>query len=94
MDRLRYLRTRNIDEEIMSVPEPGFRPIGCRPGQIYERDPSLYQELCEPTPYSIDYEYWRNGNLDGWLEDYDRIYEGDYKRILEKFGGPFRFRER
>jgi predicted amidohydrolase len=94
MDRLRYLRTRNIDEEIMSVPEPGFRPIGCRPGQIYERDPSLYQELCEPSPYSLNYDYWRNGNLNGWLEEYDRIYEGDYKRILEKFGGPFHFKER
>ena len=95
MDRLHYLRTRNFDEENLSVPDdPNWRPIGCRPGQIYERDPSLYKELCEPSPYSLDYEYWRNGNLDGWIAEYDRIYEGDYKRILKQYGGPFRFKER
>jgi hypothetical protein len=95
MDRLRYLRTRNFDEENLSVPEdPNWRPIGCRPWQIYERDPALYRELAEPSPYSYNYRYWEEGNLDGWLREYDRIYEGDYQRIMKKYGGPFRFRER
>ncbi|MCC7484695.1 MAG: carbon-nitrogen hydrolase family protein [Burkholderiales bacterium] len=95
MDRLRYLRTRNFDEENLSVPEdPDWRPIGCRPGQIYERDPALYRELAEPSPYSYDYRYWEEGSLDGWLREYDRIYQGDYRRILEHYGGPFQFKER
>jgi hypothetical protein len=95
MERLRYLRTRNFDEENLSVPDdPNWRPIGCRPGQIYERDPSLYRELAEPSPYSFDYRYWEEGTLDGWLREYDRIYEGGYRRILEKYGGPFRFKEK
>lgn len=95
MERLRYLRTRNFDEENLSRPDdPDWRPIGCRPGQIYERYPALYRELAEPSPYSYDYEYWRDGNLDAWVAEYDRIYQGDYQRILKKSGGPFRFEER
>jgi len=95
MERLRYLRTRNFDEENLSVPDdPNWRPIGCRPGQIYERDPALYRELAEPSPYSLNYRYWEEGSLDGWQREYDRIYEGDYQRILKKYGGPFRFKER
>ncbi len=95
MERLRYLRTRNYDEENLSKPDdPNWRPIGCRPGQIFERNPALYKELAEPSPYAYDYEYWREGNLDNWLGEYDRIYEGDYQRILKKSGGPFRFKER
>jgi predicted amidohydrolase len=94
MDRLRYLRTRNFDEENLSVPDDAnWRPLGCRPGQIYERDPSLYKELSEPSAYSMDYYYCKNGNTDSWIEEYDRIYQGDYKRILKKAGAPFRFRE-
>jgi predicted amidohydrolase len=95
MERLRYLRTRNFDEENLSIPDdPDWRPLGCRPGQIFERDPSLYKELADPSPFSLDYEYWRNGDLDAWIADYDRIYEGDYQRILKKYGAPFRFRKR
>ena len=95
MERLRYLRTRNYDEENLSKPDdPDWRPIGCRPGQIFERYPALYKELAEPSEYSFDYEYWREGDLDAWLPEYDRIYQGDYKRILKKYGGPFQFKEK
>jgi predicted amidohydrolase len=94
MERLRYLRTRNYDEENLSKPDdPNWRPIGCRPGQIYERYPALYKRLAEPSPYSYDYEYWREGDLDNWLPEYERIYQGDYKRILDKYGAPFQFKE-
>ena len=95
MERLRYLRTRNFDEENLSKPDdPNWRPIGCRPGQIYERYPALYKELAEPSEYAYDYEYWREGDLDAWIPEYDRIYQGDYQRILKKYGGPFQFKER
>ena len=94
MDRLRYLRTRNFDEENLSKPDdPDWVPLRCRPGQIFERYPDLYKALCEPSPYSYDYEYWKDGDLDAWIPEYDRLYEGDYQRILKKFGGPFKFRE-
>ncbi len=94
MDRLRYLRTRNYDEENLSKPDdPNWRPVGCRPGQIFERYPALYKELAEASSFSFDYEYWREGDLDSWLGEYDRIYEGDYERILKKYGAPFQFRE-
>ncbi len=94
MERLRYLRSRNFDEENLSKPDdPDWRPLGCRPGQIWERYPALYKELTEPSPYSYDYEYWREGDLDAWIPEYDRIYEGDYQSILKKYGGPFQFKE-
>lgn len=92
MERLRYLRTRNFDEENLSVPDPNFRPIGCRPGQIYERDPSLYKELTEPSPYSMNYEYGKGGNMNSWIDDYNKIYQGDYQRIQTKYGA-LRFKE-
>ncbi len=92
MDRLRYLRTRNYDEENLSKPDdPDWKPIGCRPGQIFERYPEIYKRLAERSPYSYDYLYWRE-DLEGWLKEYDRIYQGDYARILKKYGGPFRFK--
>ena len=94
MDRLRYLRTRNFDEENLSRPDdPDWVPVRCRPGQIFERNPALYKELAEPSPYSFDYEYWRDDDLESWITEYDRIYEGDYQRILKKFGAPFTFKE-
>ncbi len=94
MDRLRYLRTRNMDEENLSKPDdPDWQYIGCRPGQIWERNPALYKELAEPSRYSFDYEYWREGDMDAWITEYDRIYEGDYQRILKKAGKPFNFKE-
>ena len=94
MERLRYLRSRNFDEENLSKPDDlNWRPLGCRPGQIWERYPALYKELTGPSRYSYDYEYWREGDLDAWIPEYDRIYEGDYERILKKYGAPFQFKE-
>ena len=94
MERLRYLRSRNFDEENLSKPDDlNWRPLGCRPGQIWERYPALYKELTGPSRYSYDYEYWREGDLDAWIPEYDRIYEGGYQRILKKYGGPFQFKE-
>jgi hypothetical protein len=52
------------------------------------------KELVEPSPYSYDYEYFRGGGLDAWIAEYDRIYDGEYQRILDKYGAPFQFRER
>ncbi|MFC1491044.1 carbon-nitrogen hydrolase family protein [Nitrospinota bacterium] len=94
MARLRYLRKRNVDVENRSLPprEGGFRYIGTRPGQIWERRPELYKPLCEPSPYSFDYMYWEE-DLDAWKKDYDRIYQGEYRAIEERFGGPFAFKE-
>ena len=92
MERLRYLRSRNFDEENLSTPEdPNEKPLGCRPGQIWERNPAHYQRLSEPSPYSYDYQYWREG-LDEWTKEYDRIYAGDYARVLKKSGGQFKFK--
>ena len=68
----------------------GTTPIGCRPGQIFERYPEIYKRLAEPSPYSYDYLYWRE-DLESWLKEYDRIYQGDYARILKKYGA-FRFK--
>ena len=92
MERLHYLRSRSFDEENLSKPDdPNFKPLGCRPGQIWERNPELYKRLSEPSPYSYNYEYWRE-SPDKWIEEYERIYQGDYARVLDKSGGPFKFK--
>ena len=94
MGRLQYLRTSSFDAQILSKPDdPQWRHIGCRPGQIYERNPALYKELAEPSPYSYNYDYWREGDLDSWIQEYEKIYRGGFRRVVEKFGGPFRFKE-
>ncbi|MBI4607739.1 MAG: carbon-nitrogen hydrolase family protein [Candidatus Rokubacteria bacterium] len=95
MARLRYLRRRSFDVENHSVPptEDAFRYIRTRPGQIWERRPEIYRPLCEPSPYSFNYLYWKE-NLDAWKRDYDRIYQGEYRAIEEGFGGPFAFLEK
>jgi predicted amidohydrolase len=95
MERLRYLRTRNFDEENLSKPDDSdWQFIGCRPGQIFERNPALYRELAAPSPYSFDYEYWREGDLDAWTAEYERIYGGGYGRIQKKHGGSRSFPDR
>ena len=87
MKRLAYLRSRNYDEENLSRPEEGevFEPLGCRPGQIWERNPKLYSELAKPHKYSYDYRYFAD-KLDKWIEDYDKIYGGKYAEIQKKYG--------
>ena len=86
MERLHWLRDRNYDEEFLSAPvDPHSKPLGCRPGQIWERFPERYRELCEPSPFSFNYRYL-DENLDAWEKDYQRIYRGDYERIRKIYG--------
>ena len=87
MDRLQLLRSRNYDEKLLSPPKSDERDlgIGCRPGQIWERNPELFTELTAPSEYSFNYDYYRTG-LDEWLTDYDRIYDGKHQNILEEYG--------
>jgi len=87
MGRLEYIRSRNYDEENLSKPEDGkaFKPLGCRPGQIWERNPKLYEELTKPHKYSYNYHYF-DEDLDAWIKEYDKIYGGKYRRILDKYG--------
>lgn len=86
MDRLEYIRNRNYDEHRLSSPDDGEEAtiIGSRPGQIWERNPELYEELAEESEYSLDYEYYAE-ELDSWIEDYERIYD-DYEAILDEYG--------
>lgn len=83
MDRLAYLRGMLYDEQNLSVPEEGAEPIGCRPGQIWERRPELYAELAQPHQYSFDYNYHER-DLDAWIDEYDRIYGGRYRALRER----------
>ena len=87
MERLAYLRSRNYDEENLSSPPEVavFEPLGCRPGQICERNPQLFSELSQPHKFSYDYNYY-NESLDKWTADYDRIYGGKYSDIQKKYG--------
>ena len=86
MERLAYLRSRNYDEENLSKPGEGVEPtLGCRPGQIWERDPKLYSELVQPHRYSFNYNYF-DENLDKWTEGYEKIYGGKYAGIQKKYG--------
>ncbi len=85
MERLAYLRNRNYDEENLSHPPEGVEPMGCRPGQIWERDPKLYSELAQPHRYSFNYHYFEE-SLDKWIEQYDTIYRGKYTGLQKKYG--------
>jgi predicted amidohydrolase len=87
MERLAYLRSRNYDEENLSSPVQGavFEPLGCRPGQIWERNPQLFLELAQPHRYSYNYQYFTE-NLDKWISEYERIYGGRYAEIQKKHG--------
>ncbi|MFX0203006.1 MAG: hypothetical protein ACFFCW_43435, partial [Candidatus Hodarchaeota archaeon] len=60
-------------------------PLGCRPGQIWERDPTVYAELAQPHKYSYNY-YYFNDNLDKWIEQYETIYGGKYAEIQRRYG--------
>lgn len=85
MERLAYLRSRNYDEENLSQPAEGTEPLGCRPGQIWERDPRLYSELAQPHRYYFNYNYF-DESLDKWIEEYETIYGGKYAEIQKKYG--------
>lgn len=87
MERLAYLRGTLYDENNLSEPEAGSVPIACRPGQIWERRPELYGELARPHRYSMDYRYF-DERLDGWVEEYKRIYGESYREIRQRYGEP------
>lgn len=92
MDRIDYLRSRNYDEQILSRPSSSdATKIGCRPGQIWERNPELFSELAKPSKYSFDHRYFKE-DLDAWIDEYERIYGGRY-RALQKQYGKLRFSE-
>lgn len=91
MERLDFLRSRNYDEQSLSRPRPGWRTIRCRPGQIWERDPQLYEDLVKPHRFSFDYRYYERG-LDAWKAEYERIYGGEYRKFQEEYG-ELEFRE-
>lgn len=93
MERLRFLRQRNYDEKNLSkFEDTNEKLLGCRPGQLYERYPDLYKKLAEPSEYSFNYNYWRDG-LDTWKESFKRIYKEDYDRILSESDNTFRFQK-
>ncbi|MFC2001030.1 carbon-nitrogen hydrolase family protein [Chloroflexota bacterium] len=84
--RLDYLRSRNQDEEGLSIPEEGGpEPIGCRAGQTWERRPEIYTELTRPHKYAFNYDYFEE-SLDKWIEEYEKIYGGKYAEIQKKYG--------
>lgn len=87
MGRLAYLRGRNYDEENLSRPDPNVpvEPLGCRPGQIWERNPQLYAELAEPHRFSFDYGYYAK-NIDSWVDEYQKLYSDKYSEIQRKRG--------
>jgi len=85
MERLAYLRSRNYDEENLSCPTKEIEPLGCRPGQIWERNPKLYSELAQPHRFSFNYRYF-DESLDEWIEEYAKIYGGKYTDIQKRQG--------
>lgn len=93
MKRIEYLRSRNYDEYNLSRPEDQDEeePLACRPGQIWERRPELYAELCIHHKYSFNYNYYKEG-LDKWIDEYERIYGGQYRNLQKKFG-KLKFKE-
>lgn len=79
MARLRAIRSRYYDEEMLSPPQREDDIFGCRPGQSHDRRPELYAELVRPQPDAFTYHYERRG-LDSWREEYDKIKEGPHGR--------------
>lgn len=74
MERLNWLRTRYVEEELLAAPKDpdNFRPIKARPGQNHDRRPELYGLLAQPQADAFDYFYFRKG-LDSWPENYQRV---------------------
>jgi len=72
MDRLKWLRSRHDDDEILgSRPKKKSEALGCRPGQNHDRRPALYGKLTEPQKDAFDYFYFKRG-LDAWKDEYDK----------------------
>ncbi len=62
MERLRYLRSTNINEEYLNQPldSSKYRPICTSPGMNRERRPALYTKLVEHQPNAYDYFYYKS----------------------------------
>lgn len=74
MDRLKAIRERFYDDELLSAPARDGDVFGCRPGQSHDRRPELYGELTKPQADAFDYHYERRG-LDTWPREYEKIRE-------------------
>lgn len=74
LSRLKALRSRYYDEEMLTPPAPDEDVFLCRPGQSHDRRPELYGELALPQADAFDYHYERRG-LETWRQEYERIRE-------------------
>jgi predicted amidohydrolase len=74
MDRLNWLRTRYVEEELLHPPKnpDNFQPIKARPGQNHDRRPELYRLLAQPQTDAFDYFYFKEG-IESWPENYHRV---------------------
>lgn len=72
LDRLRWLRDRVVDQELMSPPcSDEFRACAARAGQVRDRRPELYGPLVEPQAGALNFWYCRHG-LESWREEMTR----------------------
>jgi predicted amidohydrolase len=73
MDRLHWLRTHYVSDELLATPpSEDFEECRTRPGQCHDRRPELYKELMDPQPDAYDYLYFQRG-LGTWEAEYDKI---------------------
>lgn len=74
LDRLRWLRNRYVDQELLSPPPSSeeFQSCATRCGQVRDRRPELYGPLIEPQPGAFDFWYYRRG-LETWNEEMERV---------------------
>ena len=90
MERLNWLRTHYVEEDLLSPPKDPkkFRPVKCRPGQNHDRRPESYDLLTQPQSEAYDYSYYRKG-LDTWQEDYRKV-RGQPRPGRKPFQNPYR----
>lgn len=74
MVRLAWLRTHYYEPVLFEAPESGDEPeFSCRPGQVHDRRPDLYDKLVEPQPDAFNYFYYRE-SLDAWEREFERVH--------------------
>jgi predicted amidohydrolase len=76
LDRIKEIRNRYFDEEIVSPPRSEKDLFFNRPGQIYDRRPELYRLLAQPMNETFDYRYYENG-LESYKNEYERVKDFD-----------------